>query len=363
MSVSLCGMTFPNPVMPAAGPNGRDAAALLEAARGGAGGLVFKTVSVDPADVPHPNMAGQARGGLLNVELWSELPVERFLEKEYAAAKSAGLPVIASIGYTADELANLGPRVEATGVVDAIEFSIHYLGDGIEPVIESARALRDAVSLPILPKLSPGIPDPAGLARALEPLVDGIVAINSFGPVLDFDIETLRAPLGSEDGCGWLSGPALKPLALRFVRDIARTFRKPIIGVGGIVTGRDALQFIMAGATAVQVCTAAIRKGQTVYGKIAKEMEEWLAAHGYGSVEEAVGLFLQKGAPAAEPRAGSTVAADDSCDLCLVCVKNCIYGAIEQKDEAVEADARRCGRCGLCITVCPKKALHFEELS
>lgn len=361
MTVSLCGMTFGNPVMPAAGPNGRDGAALLEAARGGAGGLVAKTVSVGPAEVPHPNMAGRSAGALLNAELWSELPVERFLEEEYAAAGGAGLPLIASIGYTADDLSNLGPRIEATGVVDAIEFSVHYLGGGMAPVLDAARALRDAVSIPILPKLSPNVPDPAGLAAALEPMVDGIVAINSFGPVLDFDIETLRTPLGSQDGYGWLSGPPIKPLALRIVRDIASRFSKPILGVGGIATGRDAIQFLMAGASAVQVCTAAIRKGQAIYGKIAEEMETWLSAHGYGSAREITGLFLERGGPAADPRGKAVAVAEERCDLCLLCVRNCIYGAIEQKDDTIMPDSGRCARCGLCLTVCPKTALSFEE--
>jgi len=363
MSVQLCGMVFPNPVMPAAGPNCRDGATLLAAAQGGAGGLVAKTVSVTPAAVPHPNMAGLRAGGLLNAELWSELPVERFLEQEYALASSAGLPLIASIGYTADELASLGPRVQATGVVDAIEFSIHYLGLGYEPVLAAAKALRRAVDLPILAKLSPTVPDPVELALQLEPHIDGLVAVNSFGPVLDFDIETLRTSLGSEDGCGWISGPPLKPLALRIVCDVARRFSKPIIGVGGISSGRDALQFMMAGASAVQVCTAAIRRGQSVYGKIAAEMDVWLNDHGFSSVREVIGLFLRSGGPAAEIGSHRLAVNHARCDQCLRCVKHCIFQALAEEVDEIHTRPERCGRCGLCLTVCPRSALSFEEES
>ncbi len=360
MEVRICGMSFENPVMPASGPNGRDGAALLAAAEGGAGGLVAKTVSTAPADAPHPNIAGLGGGGLLNAELWSEIPVERFLEKEYGLAKSSGLPLIASIGYKADELAELGPKVEATGAVDAIEFSTHYLGQDRSPVIEAARALRKAVSLPILPKLSPALPDPVGLALELEPIVDGIVAVNSFGPVLDFDIETLRAPLGSADGCGWISGPPLKPLALRIVRDIAAQFRKPILGVGGIAKGSDAIQFLMAGASAVQVCTAAIRKGHAVYGKIATGIEKWLDEHGHSSVNDITGLFLKKGAPAVDPGTRPVIVDDKTCDACGICVKNCLQEALELAGDKLETRPNECSRCGLCITLCPRKSLAFE---
>ncbi|MEW5935138.1 MAG: dihydroorotate dehydrogenase, partial [Bacillota bacterium] len=180
LRVKIAGLEFPNPVFTAAGPPSQDGAALVRAAQGGAGGLVCKTVSVKPAQVPHPNMMVPGRGrtmhlisvgtggglarvvraefqvgqALLNTELWSDLPLERWLEVEYPRARQAGLPMIASVGYTAEEVREVGPRVEQAGA-DAIEFSVHYLGGTIDPVLETARALREAVAVPVFAKLSP----------------------------------------------------------------------------------------------------------------------------------------------------------------------------------------------------------------
>jgi dihydroorotate dehydrogenase len=258
LSVEVTGFTLRNPILTAAGPRARNGDTLLAAARGGAGGLVAKTVSVSAAKVPTPNIVAVRKGragsrrGILNAELWSELPVEQWLNKEYGTALSTGLPVIASLGYT----------------------------------------LREAVEIPIFAKLSPNV-DVVEVAKSVEPYVDGVVAINSLGPCLRIDIETGRPMLGSESGYGWLSGASIKPAAIRCVADIAQAIRKPIIGVGGVSDGEDAIEFIMAGAHAVEVCTAAILEGQTVYGRIASEMDKWLDAHGYYSVEDVRGLGLK----------------------------------------------------------------------
>lgn len=285
LTVEIAGIRFKNPVLTAAGPTSRDGESLLKAASGGAGGLVAKTVSVKPAVVTKPNMAvlqpGKlgSRRGMLNAELWSELPLERWLKHEYPLALSSGLPVIASIGYTPQDVAEIGPKIEKAGV-SAIEFSTHYVGGHTE----IAKALRDSVSIPIFAKLSPQV-DVAKIAKALEPSVDGIVAINTLGPCLHIDIETGRPVLGGDTGYGWLSGAAIKPLALRCVADVALVVKVPVIAVGGAMSGEDAIEFFMAGASAVQVCTAAILDGPTVYGRISREISDWLDGHGHESVE------------------------------------------------------------------------------
>ena len=118
ISTEFAGLKLKNPILTAAGPTSRDGMTLLNAAAGGVGGLVAKTVSVRPADVPRPNMAALnnsrvgSRRGMLNAELWSELPVEQWLKKEYAIALSSGLPLIASVGYTPEEVSQLAPKLE-----------------------------------------------------------------------------------------------------------------------------------------------------------------------------------------------------------------------------------------------------------
>ena len=120
LTTDLLGLRLRNPVLPAAGPPGRDGAALIACANGGAGGLVAKTISTRAAAPPIPNMA-EITGGMVNTELWSELPPEQWLEKEYALARTAGLPLIISLGYTADEIAELAPRVAP--FADAVELA------------------------------------------------------------------------------------------------------------------------------------------------------------------------------------------------------------------------------------------------
>lgn len=361
ITVQISGLSFKTPVMTAAGPMARDGATLLEAAKGGAGGLVAKTVSVKPAEVPKPNIAAVESGrvgsrrGLLNAELWSELPLERWLKHEYPLALKAGLPLIASIGYTPEDVAKIGPLVESAGV-SAIEFSTHYVGGHVE----IAKALKQCVSIPVFAKLSPQV-DVAKVAKTLEPYVDGIVAINTLGPCLRIDVETCRPVLGSDKGYGWMSGAALRPIAMRCVADIAQAVNTPIIASGGVMNGQDAIEFFMAGASAVQVCTAAILEGPAVYGRIATEIDKWLDSHDHSSVESVRGValpYLKKKRLLKPPVRVDT----DGCTLCGLCAKSCAYSALNVDSQAktLHIDSAACVGCGLCISLCPEHALSGE---
>ena len=181
LKVSFCGMDFVNPVMPAAGPTVRDGECVLECASGGAGGLVTKTISSKAAQVPRPCMQ-EINGGFLNTELWSELSPKQWIEKEYDRCREAGLPVIISLGYTAEQILELVPQV--TKFAHALEISTHYVGKDIQPIVEALKAAK-STGLPVFMKISPGIPDVAGYARRLEEEgADGFIAINSVGPCL-----------------------------------------------------------------------------------------------------------------------------------------------------------------------------------
>ena len=358
ISTEFAGLKLKNPIMTAAGPTSRDGMALLNATAGGVGGLVAKTVSVRPADVPRPNMAALKNGrlgsrrGMLNAELWSELPVEQWLEKEYAIALSSGLPLIASVGYSPEEVSQLAPKLEKAGV-NAIEFSTHYVGGHTE----IAKALKEVVDIPIFAKISPKV-DVAEVAKSLEPHVDGIVGINTYGPCLRINIETGKPSLGSSDGYGWMSGAALRPIAIRCIADIARAVDIPVIGVGGVASGEDVIEFTMVGASAVQVCTASILEGDTVYGKIAKQTEEWLDENGYDSLDDIRGKALPHldGSATLTPPPKVDL---EKCTRCGLCPKSCVYGAItvDKKKDLFEIDNDLCEACGMCISVCPYHAL------
>ena len=358
LSVHIAGLRLAHPVIPAAGPPGWNGAAMRACAEGGAAAIVSKTVSVQPAVVPTPNMA-QISGGLLNTELWSELPVEQFIEREFPLAREAGVPLIVSLGYTAEEIAALAPRVRP--FADALELSTHYIGDDPAPMVEAIRAAKDVVDVPVFVKLSPFRDMRAAALATAEAGASGIVAINSFGPCLGMDVESGRLLMGGREGYGWLSGPALKPLALRCVFDVARAVDLPIIGVGGISRGVDAIEFLMVGASAVGVCTAAILKGPQIFGRIAHEIGEWLESDGDASVEEVRGRAIQPWRER-EFRTAHVPPLFDvaACTGCGLCETGCVYGAIRVVDKKAVLTLEKCTGCGLCVTRCPVRALVLD---
>jgi ferredoxin len=227
--------------------------------------------------------------------------------------------------------------------------------------------LRNAVSIPIIAKLSQHAGDLGNIALLLEPFVDGYTCINSFGPTLTIDIESGTTPLGSQYGYGWLSGPAIKPIAVRSVFEVARVTQKPVFGVGGVTKGEDVIEFLMAGASLVEVCTAAILKGADVYGKIAAETAQWLDEHGYKDIEDIKGMYLEK------YRKGQTVVTtieqtarvdESKCKACSLCGVVCQFDALDAPLKKIaHVDENDCSACGLCISVCPFNALELHPRS
>ena len=350
LTTHLSGLTLAHPIMPGAGPPVRDGKALLACAAGGAAALVTKTISVKAADVPSPNMA-DLKTYFLNTELWSELPPEQWLEVEYAITRQAGLPVIISLGYSAEDIAALAPLVAP--FAEALELSTHYIGNDPRPMQDAIRAAK-TTGLPVWVKMSP-FREPQALAQAAQAAgADGIVAVNSYGPAFGVDIEHGGRPWMGGKGYGWISGPALKPIALRMIYDIARAVEIPIIGVGGISAGADVVYFLLAGATAVQVCTAAITNGPQIYGKIAAQLGKWLDEHGYTSVEEIRGLALRQPIPAMTTPPQLHV---ERCIGCNRCVTSCVYEALYLVEKKIHIHEERCAKCGLCISRCPVDAL------
>jgi dihydroorotate dehydrogenase subfamily 1 len=356
LAVEICGIRFPNPILTAAGPPVRDGAALLACAEGGAGGLVTKTISRTAADPTTPNMA-EISHGFLNAELWSELPPEQWIDREYAIARETGLPVVVSMGYTAEDIADLAPR--ARPFADALELSTHYIGEDAGPMVAAIRAAKAAVDVPVFVKLSPlGREMGRAAEQAQAAGADAIVAINSFGPCLAIDIETGMPRMGGADGYGWLSGPALKPLAVRCVHDVASAVDIPVIGCGGVARGADVIEMAMAGAVAVQVCTAAILKGPGVFGRIAAETATWLARHGHTSLRGITGQTLRR---SAERPHGPPLLDLALCNGCGLCELSCGHDAIHVVQDKAVLDESCCVECGLCVSRCRPGALLWAQ--
>ncbi|MBI3125304.1 MAG: 4Fe-4S binding protein [Ignavibacteriales bacterium] len=364
LKTKILGINFSNPIFTAAGPTAANYEMLKRAQDGGAGGLVVKTISVEAAKVPIPNISNFNPNSLLNAELWSEVGYKEFIEQELKKIRRLGLPVIASVGYSPQDLEILGKELNGTGLIDAVEFSIHYIDKDASNLRKTAVALKNNIDVPVFAKFSPGVSDLPLAVSMLDDVVDGYVAINSVGPALDFNIETRKPFLGSSDGRGWLSGRAILPIGLHFVASIHKLSMKPIIGVGGVRAAEDVVKYLMAGASAVQVCSLSILKGQGVYGKLAKDLEKWMDAHNYPNIESLIGIF--------EPEQekvqhflyhGKQVLPTvdyDVCDNCGACVKICVHNALEIKDK-LTLEKEICVRCGICTQVCPTHALEMKE--
>ena len=355
LKVNILGMEFRNPVMTAAGPGAKDADLILRAVELGVGGICTKTVSEKPADVPRPCMA-KTNSGFLNTELWSELSVEHWVENEYPRIKASGLPVIVSMGYTAEQIAKVAPLIKP--YADAVELSTHYVGTDVAPIVNAMKAAKAALDCPVFMKMSPHT-DIHVIAKALEDAgADGLVMINSFGPCMSIDIETGLPVMGSKTGYGWLSGAPIRPLAIRNIYDASKAITIPIIGVGGVTNGRDAAEMMMAGASAVQVCTEAILKGPGIYKKIADELNKFLDDHGYKDVNEIVGLSHKLESQRTFKTEKREIPTIDhkKCVKCKACITSCVFNAISITDK-LEIDEDKCFECGLCVTRCPKAAL------
>jgi dihydroorotate dehydrogenase subfamily 1 len=363
--VKICGIDFPNPIWTAAGPTGANARMMLLAAKGGAGGLVTKTISITPARVPIPNIASPFPGSLLNAEKWSEIDYRIMINKEFPEAEKSGIPIIASVGYTPEELIVLTKDLERSSAVRAIEFSIHYIEKDPYNLGKTARSVKRHTSKPVLAKLSPAVVDLEKIIKVLDPIVDGYVAINSLGPALDFNIETLEPVLGSEDARGWLSGRAILPIGLHFVESISTLTNKPVIGVGGIRTATDVIKYLMAGASAVQISSSAILQGEQIYGRLSRNLDQWMTAHGYKHVSELTGAFRRR-------KQGKTYylgegpqlfpeMKDEFCTYCDLCANVCMYNAIRFEDKKFIFNRENCVSCGVCCTVCKQNALQMVE--
>ena len=151
--------------------------------------------------------------------------------------------------------------------------------------------VKQNTDTPVLVKLSPNVTDIVKVALAVvEAGADGITAVNSLGPGIVLDIETCRPVLSH--GTGGVSGPAVRPIAVRCVRDICRAVDVPVVALGGVTTGRDVVEMILVGAAAVGIGTAIHYRGMEVFQKVCDEMRDYMTRHGYGGLEEFRGKAL-----------------------------------------------------------------------
>jgi dihydroorotate dehydrogenase (NAD+) catalytic subunit len=296
LSVRVGPVALRNPFLLASGIWGESGASLAGAWNAGAGGVITKSIGSAPRlGYPNPTVEEYGGWGMLNAMGLPNPGIEEY-PKEVAVAQNAGATVIGSVfGGDADEFARLALKMEATGVA-ALELNLscpHAEGFGTEvgsepaEVEEIVRAVVRSVRIPVIAKITPNTPDPAALAVAAERA--GASAVSAINTVRALAIDAnLHRPVLAH-GLGGLSGPAIKPVGLACVWQIYRRVSVPIIGVGGISTAEDAVEYVMAGARALEVGTAVARVGVGIFAQLVDGLSRRLDELGYRSVAEAVG--------------------------------------------------------------------------
>ena len=296
LRTEIAGLSLRNPTILAAGILGMSSGTLREVARSGAGAVTTKSVGLEPRTGYSNPTVIQVECGLLNAVGLPNPGIHEFAE-EIGELTDLEVPVIASIyGFCPEEYAEVG-KIAADSGADALELNLscpHVEGAGAEigqnphAIMEVVGQVKASVEKPVFAKLTPNVADVKELAEAaVSAGADAITAINTLR-AMAIDIETSRPILSNK--IGGLSGGAVKPVAVRCVYEICEAVGVPVIGVGGVRTWQDAVEFILAGASAVQIGSAVAFEDLAVFKQVAQGVDSYLETRGYESVKEIVGL-------------------------------------------------------------------------
>jgi dihydroorotate dehydrogenase (NAD+) catalytic subunit len=299
------GLLLSNPVMTASGTfgNGLEYARMFDIQRLGA--IVSKAITLKPRRGNIQPRIAEAAAGMINSIGLQNIGVEAIIRDVAPIWATWRTPVIANIaGETVADYADLTRRLDGAPGISGIEVNISCpnvesgLDFGVDPVAAAqvAHAVRRQTDLPLIVKLTPNVSDIVSMAQAVaDSGADAVTLINTF-PAMRIDVRSRRPALGW--GSGGLSGPALKPIALRMVYQVARALDVPVIGCGGVASGEDAVEFLMAGASAVQVGTATFLNPRAPLDVI-EGIEAFMRTEGVSDVRELIGAALPATARAA----------------------------------------------------------------
>ena len=298
LAVEVAGLRFKNPLIAASGTFGYgvEYEGLLDLSR--LGGLVSKGLYLEPRDgCPTPRIV-ETPSGLLNAIGLQGVGVRGFVMDVLPRLARYDTVVLVNIcGDTVEEYAEVARILDGAPGVRGLEINISCpnvkkggMAFGGDPVMthEVVAAVRKATRLPVIPKLSPNVGDIAVFARAAEEAgADALSCINTLlGLVVDVEARKPRLAFGT----GGLSGPAIRPVAVRMAWQAARAVKVPVIGIGGITSARDALEFLIAGCRAVQIGTANF-VDPGLYDRMLEELAEYLERHGLADVNQVVGTL------------------------------------------------------------------------
>jgi dihydroorotate dehydrogenase (NAD+) catalytic subunit len=298
MRVEIAGIKMRNPVMTASGTfgYGEEFAGYMDLESIGA--MITKGLSLKPKAGNNTPRIVETPGGMLNAIGLQNVGIEAFISKKMPFLKKVNTPVIVNLyGNSLEEYGELASRIEAIDGVAGVEVNISCpnvkqggIVFGTDPAAASqvVELVRRSTSKPLIVKLSPNVTDIVSMAKAcVDAGAEALSLINTLTGMA-IDLQSRRPVLANITG--GLSGPAIKPVALRMVWQVAKAVKVPIIGIGGIMNATDALEFILAGATAVQVGTANFLS-PAASQEIALGMEAWMAEQRVSDVKELIGAL------------------------------------------------------------------------
>jgi len=295
ITTKIAGMRLKNPTMLASGIMDEDAGSMKRIIECDAGAIVTKSIGLNAREgYPNPTVI-ELDYGILNAMGLPNPGIEQYCQ-EIGQLKNSKTPVIGSIyGTNTKEFIELGKKMEDYGT-SALELNLscphaksYGLEVGCDPklVQEITSSVKEKVSIPVFVKLSPNVTNIVEIAKAAEDgNADAIVAINTVKG-MKIDLELGKPILSNK--IGGCSGKAIKPIGMRCVYEIAKNVDIPIIGVGGVTTGEDAMEYIMAGASAVQIGSGVYYRGLDIFKKVCVEIEQSMKAYGYKNLTEIIG--------------------------------------------------------------------------
>jgi dihydropyrimidine dehydrogenase (NAD+) subunit PreA len=380
LNVNYCDVNYRNPLVLASATPGWDGEAMRLAAQAGIGGVVPKTIGPRVDWASHPrngrlflHKSGSKPIGMINLELFTTKTRDEWLEKELAIGKSGGATMHVSILAMPDpqDTAKLVEEIQNTGMADLLELNVScpmpastvgmHIGKSAERTYEQVKAGKAAAKIPFTVKLTPNVSDMVEIAQAAkEAGADGITISNSIRSFAGVDIETGQPYLR---GFGGYTGPAIKPVIMRHLAEVAKKVDIPISAIGGVSSFHEVIEYIMLGATTVQLCTAVMWNGYDIITKIINDLNSWMDQKGYKSFDEIRGIALpyittvEDLAKLPPKFAGID---QDMCTGCGKCEKVCFYRAISKDGGAYKVDKSQCDGCGACQQWCPVKAIELK---
>jgi len=302
LAVELAGIRLKNPLLAASGTFGYgvEYEGLIDLAT--LGGIVSKGLYLEPRDGAPPPRIAETPSGLLNAIGLQGIGIRAFVEDVLPRLRRHDTALLVNVcGDSVEEYAEVSRICDSAPGIAGLEINISCpnvkqggMAFGGDPRMTHAvvAAVRGATRLPVIPKLSPNVGDITVFARAAEEAgADALSCINTLLG-LAIDVETRKPRLGF--GTGGLSGPAIRPIAVRMAWQAARAVRIPVIGIGGIASGQDALEFLIAGCRAVQIGTANFVE-PAIYDRVLAELRAYLERHGKDDIAEIVGTLEYPG--------------------------------------------------------------------